>query len=707
MRQAMTLIGVMALFMVANPYVAILAGLLGFAGDAVDCRVLRQVARRLDNGEPFDAVYRATTFTSAMQALTISACAGLTLLSPIAAMSPIYFMAFLTAAAVDGGIPIVRHFAAGVTRLTIYGATAALGFAYSLLFLDIGGMTSVLNFAGAMILVLIVTTFIRMEITSSRRNRKNLTDLAAKTQSLTLMNVDLSNSEREAKRLSLVAKNANDAVIISDPEGCIHWANDALTGIFGWTLDEVVDRNAADFLNGPNTDPVAIEKLLAARKNGEPFRGEIQNVTKDNRDIWIETNQVPVLDAKGRVEMVVAIERDITQAKIAADELAAAKQKAEVSEQAKATFLAMISHEIRTPINGVVGMADLLCATELTDDQRLYAETIQTSTETLLAILNDVLDMSKLDANKMTIEMADCDVWQLIEETLRLQHSQAEAKGLQLDLEIAPDVPQMVKTDPVRLRQVLLNLISNAVKFTQVGRISVRARAEQTYDGHRLRIVVEDTGIGIPEDKLETIFEEFSQAESSTTRRFGGTGLGLAICRRLLDALGGTITVRSQFGKGTVFAIQVPVLTSVVIANQSGPEPLPDLLPADILVAEDNKVNRLLVKKMLQNTPARLRFANDGQLAVDEVMDHPPDVILMDMSMPRKGGLQAAQEIRAIQDIRQPAIIALTANVGEADRSACAAAGIDAFLSKPIKRKQLISAISTILTDPPPDPPTE
>jgi PAS domain S-box-containing protein len=683
------------LYLTADTVTAILVCCLVLIGDALDCLFLRHLKTQVPGAATCTRYYRLSTITAVFQALTIATCG--VLLAPVAEHSPLFFIAFLMAAAFGGGSLIVFHTAAGLARLAIYGGTAIIGSVAGFWAVEMTPIATALNSLGVVILLLVVAAFIRVEMSSFRGTRKHLAAIQEKTASLSAMNSELRAREEEAKRLSLVAEHANDAVIISDADGCICWTNDAFTTMTGYHPEEVQGRSVAGILNGPDTEAATIAAITDARASGKAFRGEIQNVTKDGRSIWIETNQVPVLDERGNIEMIVAIERDITATKAAAAELEEAKARAEQSGQAKATFLATMSHEIRTPINGVIGMAELLGSSELNQEQRLYVETIQSSAELLLAIVNDVLDMSKLDAGKMTLEMADCDLRQVMRDGVQLLAPQADAKNLEINVHLSDDVPALFQTDPVRLRQVLLNLLSNAIKFTEKGAIDLRATVSHMPDGRKLVMEVTDTGIGIPKDKLDSIFDEFSQAEASTTRRFGGTGLGLAICRQLIEAMDGEIDVRSELGVGTTFRFVLPM---VAADRPDAAEPvgaLPDIPAADVLVADDNRTNRILVQKMLKDTPARLRFAEDGQFAVDAVTQHPPDVILMDMSMPRKGGLEATREIRAMTSIRQPAIIALTANAMSSDRAACRAAGVNDFLSKPVKRLRLLTAIASAL----------
>ncbi|MAY48211.1 MAG: hybrid sensor histidine kinase/response regulator [Rhodobacteraceae bacterium] len=700
-RQILTVLGSGMLWLIDGPVAGLLALCLALAGEAVDCLYLRGMKPRLAAGTPLIRAQRISTLTAVFQALTISLCVSLAWFGALGQLSLLFPVAFLAGAAINAGIVLPYNRPAGYARLGVYAVTAVIFAFHGAIHTADSLAVLAVDLSGFAIMTYIVIAFVGFVGLGFERQRHYFSILAEQTRVQARTNEALRQREFEARRLTTAVRNANDSVVVAGPDGRITWANAAFTRITGYELDEAVGRMPGDLLNSPNTDPATIRAISEALRKGIPFRGEILNRTKWGGEIWMEVSQVPVVEsgAGGRPDMFVAIERDVTLAKRQARELAQAKQAADDAARAKTEFLATMSHEIRTPMNGVIGVSDLLCDTDLTQEQRDYAETIRGSAQALLKIINDILDLSRIEAGKMDLAPEPFDLRHCVDGALKLVRPQAQKKGLALEVRVGPDLPDRVKGDDGRLRQVLVNLLGNAVKFTEKGAVNVSVDIRPEGRGWRAEIEVRDTGIGIPPEQQAAIFESFTQADATTTRRFGGTGLGLTISLRLVQAMSGDLTVTSEPGQGSCFRLSLPLDRAEAQAppprtgKKSPDEDVSQLEGLDLLVAEDSEVNRFVMERFLNDTGMRLRFAHDGGQAVDMVVQRMPDIILMDMSMPVLSGIDATREIRS-RPGRQPIIVALTANAFDDDREACFAAGMNDFLSKPVGRSDLIECLS-------------
>jgi signal transduction histidine kinase/ActR/RegA family two-component response regulator len=399
-------------------------------------------------------------------------------------------------------------------------------------------------------------------------------------------------------------------------------------------------------------------------------------------------------EAQGRTAALEAARADLEARN---QELVSARDAAESGGRARSEFLAVMSHEVRTPMNAVIGMTTLLLDTELTAEQRAFVETIRSSGDALLTILNDALDYSKIDAGRVELESLAFNPASDARQVIDLMHAQAAARRNTLTLTVADNVPRGVRSDPGRVRQVLLNLVSNALKFTEGGAVTVRVAYERK-GRPTLVLSVRDTGIGMTPEVQGQLFRPFTQADASTTRRFGGTGLGLAISHRLATLLGGSLTVESEPGVGSTFTLRVPVTlarnreeTPLLSPTSLAPGP-----PLRVLVAEDNAVNQKVIALMLGRLGHRVDTVANGAEAIAAVERAPYDLVLMDVQMPEIDGIAATRAIRAMPTHRRVPIVALTANVFADDRARCFEAGMTDFLAKPVRREALVTLLARI-----------
>ncbi|MBF0614530.1 MAG: response regulator [Magnetococcales bacterium] len=544
------------------------------------------------------------------------------------------------------------------------------------------------------LLVSVVVVFILLRMMHLLRGRTHElqqlnADLHQVRDALLLMNDRLASSMRRMPVAFIVWDTSFRAV---------EW-NPAAERIFGYERQEALGHTPLELFVPPAAyEPVAaaMANLLQGEEAGYSAPGN--NITKDGRIISCLWFNVPLFTPERKVHGVLSMALDVTTQEEMGRALQEAKEKAEAANQAKSDFLATMSHEIRTPMNVVLGMSELLLESELNPEQRRYVQTMHHSGRALLGVINDILDFSRIEAGRIPLVDLVYAPAQVVQESVRLMQMAAEEKGLIVEESIGSAVPGAMRGDEGRLRQILINLLGNAIKFTDRGRVEVRLDLAKSAP-EWLQFTVADTGIGMTEEQLSAIFEPFVQADGGITRRFGGTGLGLAITRRLVRRMGGEIWVESGLGQGSRFMFTLPIrVADVTELTHPLAEPVleREVSSLRILLAEDQEINRMVFAGFLNRTPHRLVMVHDGQEAVERVMRESFDLIFMDVRMPRLDGYAATRRIRAWEQesghIPVP-IIALSAHAAQDEQQRCQEAGCMAYLAKPIHRKVLLRHI--------------
>ncbi|MCA0374718.1 MAG: response regulator [Gemmatimonadetes bacterium] len=514
----------------------------------------------------------------------------------------------------------------------------------------------------------------------------------------------------EYERLAMVAQRTRNAVVIADAAQRIVWVNEGFTRLTGWTLDDVAGRLPSEFLRTDETDTALASELDAHAVAGTAHRCVLRNVARDGRRFWVDIAIEPLF-VDGQLAGYLSVQTDVTRMMEHEAALRDAQVRAESANRAKSEFLANMSHEIRTPLTALLGHAGLLheALREVgaSPAQRQAIETIEAAGEHLLRVLGDILDISRIEAGRLPVEAVPTPLPTLLREVEQLLQPRAAARGVRLDANLRTPVPAVILTDPTRMRQVLMNLVGNAAKFTEVGHILVEAAVTDTPTGSQLLVAVEDTGPGMTAEQAEQLFEPFTQADSSVTRRYGGTGLGLTISRRLADLLGGTVAlVRTAPGEGARFELRLPLATppdtpwvSALPTTGAVPSAHPAVAPPTrlagrVLVAEDGVDNQRLITLLLERAGAAVTVAANGVEALDHLgaareAGAPFDVLLTDMQMPVMDGYTLARTLRARGD--EIPIIALTAHAMGDDRARCLEAGCNEYEPKPIDRARLVA----------------
>ncbi len=489
---------------------------------------------------------------------------------------------------------------------------------------------------------------------------------------------------RKGKFYEAVVEQGSDIIFITDFNGTIRYHNAAVRSL-GYPRGSLVGKNIFDYVL-PESRESFLKLFKQSQRKAYNQKIEFQLLCRDKSYRFFEFNSINLKHRHG-LEALILDCRDITQRKEDAAELLRL-------QKSKEQFMANISHEIRTPINGIAGMASLLMEQPSEEDQKIYLSAIRHSAENLKVIINDLLDLSSIESGKLQLEAIPFNPAELIQSLAQTFLYQIKEKRLDFTVNVSPDVNRFVVGDPARLNQILTNLISNAVKFTHRGSISVSAEMiKLSGRKYQLKVSVKDTGVGIPPDKLDIIFESFSQADASVTRRYGGTGLGLAIVRQLVQLQNGTITVHSKEHVGSEFTVTIPYpLAKESIHRHIKPTLKNEQPPVGlrVLLVEDNEINRLYAEALLKSWQCKTEFAENGLIAIEKVKAKPFDVVLMDVQMPVMDGFECAQTIRNLPGTAgNTPIVALTANATRSGLDKCFAAGMNAFLPKPFTREDL------------------
>ncbi len=511
-------------------------------------------------------------------------------------------------------------------------------------------------------------------------------------------------SERDM--LQTILDHLPDFIYVKDTTGRYVVINEAVRKVLGAATDaDVVGKTNVEFLSAEQAEFERQDDEQVLASGQALIDREEKMRDREGHELWLLISKIPLRDRRGNVTGLVGIDRDITHLKNNEAELRAARDQATLANQAKGDFLANMSHEIRTPMNAIIGMTDLLLETQLTGNQREYLEMVQSSGESLLTLINDILDFSKIDAGKLELDPVSFDIRECLGDTMKSLGLRAWEKGIELAVRIDNRIPAFLTGDAGRIRQVLINLTGNAIKFTEVGEVVLEIHCEACENGRAtLNFSVRDTGIGIEPDKIGRVFGEFEQADASTTRRFGGTGLGLAISSRLVALMGGKIQVESEPGKGSRFHFTISLDIDASRTQRERQEQLVVVNGLRVLIVDDNATNRRILKEMLQNwgmVPITASTAAQALQLLQDARDEadPVRLVISDVNMPDVNGIQFVAQIVGRKLADSSGIVMLTSGARPEDANELRKLGVQNHLMKPVKQSELFSSLISSLCD--------
>lgn len=569
------------------------------------------------------------------------------------------------------------------------------------------------------ILFFLAVFAIAMVIQMIRHNRKT----TSINNELKLKNIEIQKQKEEIEQqaqklltLSTVVQKTDNAVILMDSKGNFEWVNDGFTRIFGFSLEQLIEEKHGNIIS-PRTSDEVKQIILQCINEKRTVNYELLTDTRDGRNLWVHTTLTPILDQQGKIANLIAIDSDINERKVAEKkireqndeleklnrDLRKAKEQAEAASNAKSMFVANMSHEIRTPLSAIIGMLDILLQTKLDEQQNEYIDIIKISAINLLSIINDILDFSRIESEQLELDLEPCNLAEIVAEIEKLLNFNAQKKNIELRTSIDKNIPRTILCDALKVKQVLINLTNNAIKFTETGSVQIKADLRSIEDNEiQILVKVIDTGIGISQKDQGKLFKSFSQLDSGSARKYGGTGLGLVITKRLVEFWGGNVGVESELNRGSMFWFTIiatfPEKKGSKIIQQINKTEISNNKTLSILLVEDNIINQKIAKINLEKFGHNVEIAENGAVGIKKFTTKKFDIVFMDIQMPVMDGYEATRNIRKYEqehpEKKQTAIIAMTANVLDTAQADCITAGMDAYIAKPVSQQDLIDVLN-------------